>query len=190
MAAAAPNWFRSKTRVPSLVGHLPRVSYVCFVGHSMKERWWSRREHRGSAHISWHLPYDWGKPQKISVRKLLEALSSMTSHCYKWGPFPPNEVDRAMLPAPLAKPIRIQLAEHAQIFEIWNPKIPRPRKRPSRPVLKNSAPQSNWWMSSHSTSTIGYHIFIIVSWAARRVNSVKSLWCRRSKRRVGEWTVM
>ena len=56
--------------------------------------------------ISWHLPYGWGKPRKTSVRKPLEALSTVASHCFKWGPFPPNEVCRIMLPAPLAKSIR------------------------------------------------------------------------------------
>ena len=38
--AAAPNRFKPKSRVPSLVGHLPRVSYVCLVGQSLKGRWW------------------------------------------------------------------------------------------------------------------------------------------------------
>ena len=33
-AATAPYRFRSKPKVPSLVGHLLRVSYVCFVGQS------------------------------------------------------------------------------------------------------------------------------------------------------------
>ena len=37
-AAAAPNRFRPKPWVPSLVGHLPRVSYVCLVGQSLKGR--------------------------------------------------------------------------------------------------------------------------------------------------------
>ena len=65
--------------------------------------WWG---HRGAVQqISWNLPYDLVKPWKISVRKLSRALSSVTSHYFKWGPFPPNEVVRATLPAPLAKPI-------------------------------------------------------------------------------------
>ena len=34
--AAAPNQFRLEPRVPSLVGHLPRVIYVCLVGQSFK----------------------------------------------------------------------------------------------------------------------------------------------------------
>ena len=55
--------------------------------------------------ISWHWPYDWGKLQKPSIRKQSRALSSMTSHCFKWGLSPPNEVSRATLPALLAKPI-------------------------------------------------------------------------------------
>ena len=55
--------------------------------------------------ISWHLPYDWGKPRKTSVTKPLGALSSMTSHCFKLGPFPPNEVCRVILLALLAIPI-------------------------------------------------------------------------------------
>ena len=51
--AAAPNRFRPKSRVPRLVGDLPRVSHVCLVGHSMKGRWrrwwWSGRNTGGSA---------------------------------------------------------------------------------------------------------------------------------------------
>ena len=43
--------------------------------------------------------------RKTSVRKPSGALSSVTSHCFKWGPFSPNEFCRIMLPAPLAKPI-------------------------------------------------------------------------------------
>ena len=34
--AAAPNRFRPKPRVPSLVCHLPRVSYVFLVSQSLK----------------------------------------------------------------------------------------------------------------------------------------------------------
>ena len=40
-----------------------------------------------------------------NLRKPSRALSSVTSHCFKWDPFPPNEVGKATLPAPLAKPI-------------------------------------------------------------------------------------
>ena len=106
--AAALNWFRLKLRVPSLVVHLPRVSYVCL------SRWRENDEGDygmgGGAQgivqqISWHLTYDWGKPQKTSVRKPSGVLSSVTSHCFKWGPFPTNEVNKVKLPAPLAKPI-------------------------------------------------------------------------------------
>ena len=45
------------------------------------------------------------RTRKTPVRKPLGALSSMTSHCFKWYPFPPNEVSRATLPALLQKPI-------------------------------------------------------------------------------------
>ena len=34
----ASNQFRLKPQVPSLIGHLPRVCYVCLVGQSLKER--------------------------------------------------------------------------------------------------------------------------------------------------------
>ena len=108
-AEAAPNRFRPKPRVPNLVGHLPRVSYVCLVGQSLKGRWWGWRWNganiEGSATDFLAKHYDWGKPRKTSVRKPYGALSSVTSHCFKWGPFPPNEVGRATLSAPLAKPI-------------------------------------------------------------------------------------
>ena len=105
--AAALNWFRPKSRVPSLVVHLPRVSYVCL------SRWKENDEGDNGMgrtqgrvqQISWHLTYDWGKPQKTSVRKPSGVLSSVTSHCFKWGPFPTNEVNKVKLPAPLAKPI-------------------------------------------------------------------------------------
>ena len=53
------------------------------------------------------------------------AHSSMTSHCFKWGHFSPNEVGRITLPAPLAKPIRIRPEELAKKIEIQDPKIPR-----------------------------------------------------------------
>ena len=43
-----------------------------------------------------------GKPQLGNRRG---SLTSVTSYCFKWGTFPPNEVGRATLPAPLAKPI-------------------------------------------------------------------------------------
>ena len=92
-----------------LVGSLPRVSYVCLVGQSLKGRWWERWWSGGTPgavqQISWHLPYDWGKPRKTSDRKPSAALSRATSHCLKRSSFSPNEVGRAMLPAPLAKPI-------------------------------------------------------------------------------------
>ena len=40
-----------------------------------------------------------------NLRKPSGVLCRVTSHCFKWGPFPPNEVGRVTLPAPLAKPI-------------------------------------------------------------------------------------
>ena len=43
--------------------------------------------------------------RKTSVRKLSGALSSVTSHCYKWGLLPPYKVERSKLPAPLDKSI-------------------------------------------------------------------------------------
>ena len=51
------------------------------------------------------------KPQLGNCRG---AHSSVTSHGFKWGPFPPNEVGRITLPAALAKPIRVQPEEHAK----------------------------------------------------------------------------
>ena len=57
--------------------------------------------------ISWHLPYDWGKPQKTSVSKPSGALNCVTSHCFRRGPFPPDEVGRTVLLAMLAKPNRV-----------------------------------------------------------------------------------
>ena len=101
--------FRPKPRVPSLVGHFPRVSYVCLVGQSLKGRWWWWWWNGGTPgavlQISWHLAYDWGKPRKPSVRKPSGALSSMTSNSFTWGPFPPNGDGKAKLPASLVKPI-------------------------------------------------------------------------------------
>ena len=44
-------------------------------------------------------------PRKPQLGNRRGAHSSTTSHYFKWGPFPPNEVGRATLPAPLAKPI-------------------------------------------------------------------------------------
>ena len=102
------NQRRSKPQVPNLVGHLARVSYVCLV-ELLKGKWWGWWCNGGTLgavkQISWHLPYDWGKPRKTSVRKPSGALSSMISHCFKWCPFPPNDVGMVMLPALLAKPI-------------------------------------------------------------------------------------
>ena len=45
------------------------------------------------------------KPPKTPVQKPSGTPSSSTSHCLKWSHFPPNEVGRATLPAPPAKPI-------------------------------------------------------------------------------------
>ena len=41
------NRFRPKARVPGLVGHLPRVSYVCLIGQSLRGRWWGWRRNGG-----------------------------------------------------------------------------------------------------------------------------------------------
>ena len=65
--------------------------------------------------ISWHLSYDWGKSREISVRKPSGALSSVSSHCFKWGPFPPIEVRRVTLSTPIAK---LGLARRA-CSKIW-----------------------------------------------------------------------
>ena len=123
----------------SLVGHLPQVTYICHFGYSMKGWWWwwwNGRDTGGSAYISWHLPYDWGNPQKTSVRKLSGTLSSVTSHCLKCGPIPPNEIGRATLPAPLAKLIWVWPEEHTQKIEIWDPKNPRTSGVPLRATPK------------------------------------------------------
>ena len=60
--ATAPNRFMPKRRVPSLVGHLTWVSYVCLVGQSLKEDDNDEDGTRGTPgavqQISWHLPYD------------------------------------------------------------------------------------------------------------------------------------
>ena len=45
-------------------------------------------------------------PKKPQLGNCRRALNCMTSHCFKWGPFPSNEVVKAMLPAPLAKSIK------------------------------------------------------------------------------------
>ena len=76
-----------------MVDYLPRVSYVYLVGQLMKERF------PGICLMTEENP---GKPQET-----VGALNSMTSLCFKWGLFPPNDVGMATLPAPLAKPIRI-----------------------------------------------------------------------------------
>ena len=44
----------------------------------------------GSATDSLAFALRWGKPRKTSVRKPSGAHSSATSHCFKCGPFPPN----------------------------------------------------------------------------------------------------
>ena len=41
------NRFRPKPRVHGLVGHLPRDSYVCLVGQSLRGRWWGWRRNGG-----------------------------------------------------------------------------------------------------------------------------------------------
>ena len=42
-----------------------------------------------------------------NLRKPSGALSSVIGHFFKWAFFHPNEVDRVILPAPLAKPIQV-----------------------------------------------------------------------------------
>ena len=61
-AVTAPDQFRPKPQVPSLVGHLPQVSYVCLIGQLVKGKmirvimeWGTPGAVR---QISWHLPYD------------------------------------------------------------------------------------------------------------------------------------
>ena len=106
---AAPNMFRQKPRVPGLIGHLPWVCYACLVGQSLKGKWWGWWWNEGGGH--WEQCNKFlgicfmteENPQKL--RKLSGALSSVTSHWSKWSSFPPNEVCRITLPAPLAKPI-------------------------------------------------------------------------------------
>ena len=65
---------------------------------------------RAVQQISWHL-----LTTEENLRKPSGEHSSETSHCFKWGPFPPNEVCRIMLPAPLAKPIRVWPEERAEL---------------------------------------------------------------------------
>ena len=122
----APNQFTSQPQVSCLVGHLPQVSYIYLIGQLQKGRWWWNGEgrHQGAVQqISWHLLYNWGNPWKASVRKRLGAHSSETSHCFKWGSFPPNEVGRATLPALLAKPIGSGYCDGLFISCLISPRI-------------------------------------------------------------------
>ena len=65
------------------------------------------------------------KTPKTSVKKPSGAHSSATSHCFKWGPFLPNEVGRVTPPAPLAKPIRIRPEGRSEKILIWDgPYVP------------------------------------------------------------------
>ena len=73
-----------------------------------------------------------GKPQLGNPPK----HSSVTSHCFKWGPFPLNEVARATLPAPLAKPIG---PRQKTVLKYLRSGIRRSRERPSGPLYKNSS---------------------------------------------------
>ena len=95
--------------------------------------------------ISWHLLYDWGKPQKTPIRKPSEALSRANSHCFKWGPFPPNEDCRATLPVPLAKPIR---PRHKSVLK--NLRIPR---IPGVPLWATLKKFSSWGLILPSGNT-------------------------------------
>ena len=52
-------------------------------------------------------------PGKLQLGNRRRALGSVISHCFKWGPFPPNAVVSLTLPAPLAKPIRVRPEERA-----------------------------------------------------------------------------
>ena len=69
------NRFRPKPRISSLVGHLPRVSYVCLVGQSLKGRcwgWWWNGGHRGQCNrfpdICLTTEENPGKPQLVNRR--------------------------------------------------------------------------------------------------------------------------
>ena len=65
--------------------------------------------HRGAVQqISWHLLTTEENPGKPQLENRRGAHSSATSHCFKWGPFPRNEVGRITLPAPIAKHIRVR----------------------------------------------------------------------------------
>ena len=110
-AAPTPNWFRPKPQVPNLPGHLPRVSYICF----------------GTPGIVHRFPgiclTTEENPKKPQLGKHRGALSSMIGRCFKWGHFPPSEVDRAMLLAPLVKHIQVCPQKHALKIEICDTKI-------------------------------------------------------------------
>ena len=80
-----------------------------------------------------------GKPQ---LGNRSGAHSSATSHCFKWGPFPPNKVGRITLPGPLAKPI--------QIWPESMPKKMRSRIRRPRDLWRDP--------TGHSSKILGgYH---------------------------------
>ena len=117
------NRFRPKPLVPSLVGPLPWVSYVCLVGQPLRGRWWGwwRNEgaHRGQCNrFPGNCLTTEENPRKPQLGNRRGAYSSATSHCFKWSPFPPNEVGRITLPAPLAKPIQVRPENNAEKNEI------------------------------------------------------------------------
>ena len=94
--------------------------------------------------ISCHLPYDWEKPRKTSVMKPSGAHSSATSHCFKWGPFPPNEVGRISLPVPLSKPIRVRPEERAEKNWHLGSEDPEIFRAPLRATPQKSGRLSQW----------------------------------------------
>ena len=101
--AVAPKLFRPKPRVPHLLDHMPRASYVHLVGQSLKGWWWNEGDTGASATDFLAFALRLRKTPENLSWKPSGALSSMTSHCFKWGPFTPNEAGRATLPIPLAK---------------------------------------------------------------------------------------
>ena len=62
-------------------------------------------------------------PRKPQLGNRRRTHSSATSHCFKWGPFPPNEGGRVTLSAPLAKPVQVRPEKHAKIKGTGTPHI-------------------------------------------------------------------
>ena len=85
-------FFCWKIDICQISRHVQIIKKNTLLVHTHSPSRWN--DTRGCAHISWNLPYSWGKHRKTSARRPSDE-GCATSHRLKWSTIPPNEVCRS-----------------------------------------------------------------------------------------------